>query len=240
MSCEKYIELISATLDGEATLDERNSVESHVQHCEGCRQRLESRRALKHAVGRLQGRASPPEAVQARIEALRFRLPRRRRWLRHGLVASVLVAGLLVAIFVGRSWLDEERGPSLSDELIVDHLKYVPEEMPAEVASDDESEVLRFFAGKVDFEPRVPQLQGTRLIGGRACRIEGQMVQLLFYERGGRKLSLYVSDGSMQLDGCRGRGGHHVCGHRRGNLSLMLVGDASDTELRTLLDSATM
>lgn len=240
MSCDKYIELISAALDAEMTAEERISVENHVQHCAGCRQRLEGQRALKHAVGRLQGRASPPEAVQARIEALRFRLPRRQRWLRHSLVAAALAAGLLLATLVGRNWMDRNDSPSLPDELIADHLKYVPEKMPAEVASDDESEVLRFFAGKVNFEPRVPQLEGTRLIGGRACRIDGQLVQLLFYERGGQKLSLYVSGGPIQLDGCQGRGGHHVCGERRGDLSLMLVGDAPDIELRTLLDGASL
>jgi len=239
MSHEKYIELISSTLDGEATLEERAIVENHTAECQDCRQLLDSQRALKHAVSRLEGRASPPEAVHARIDALRFRLPRKHRWQRRAAYASLVAAGIAVALLVGRGLPNgEER--SLPDELIADHLKYVPEDMPAEVASDDQSEVRRFFENKVGFEPVVPRLAGSRLLGGRACRIEGRMVQLLFYERGPQKLSLYVSDGSMNLDGCQGRDGHHVCGHRRGPLSLMLVGDAPDSELRALLDSAAM
>jgi len=239
MSCEHYTELLSATLDGEVTEAERTELQRHIADCTRCQRRLDGQRALKHAVGRLDGRASPPEAVQARIEALRFRLPRKRAWLRRAGYISLAAAGVAIALLVGRG-LDDGKQASLPDELIADHLKYVPEDMPAEVASDDQAEVRRFFEGKVDFDPVVPQLHGTRLIGGRACRIEGQMVQLLFYERGHQKLSLYVSDGSMALDGCRGRGGLHVCGHRRGNLSLMLVGDSPDIELRTLLAGAAL
>jgi len=239
MNCGQYIEHISATLDGEATPEERASVERHTAECDDCRRALEGQRALKHAVSRLEGRASPPEAVHARIEALRFRLPRKRRWQRRAAYAALVVAAMALALLAGRSLLNG-KPRSLPDELIADHLKYGPEDMPAEVASDDQSEVRRFFEDKVDFEPVVPRLEGSRLIGGRACRIEGRMVQLLFYERGRQKLSLYVTESSMILDGCQGRDGHHVCGHERGRLSLRLVGDAPDTELQALLDSAVM
>jgi anti-sigma factor RsiW len=239
MNCSKYVELISATLDGEATPEERSRVEQHTAQCAQCRRLLHGQRALKHAISRLDGRASPPEAVHARVEALRFRWPSKRRRLRGVAYASLAVVGTALALLAGRGLPGGARR-SLPDELIADHLKYMPEDMPAEVASDDPSEVRRFFEGKLGFEPVVPRLEGSRLIGGRACRIEGQMVQLLFYERGREKLSLYVSDGSMNLDGCRGRDGHYVCGHRRGRLSLMLVGDAPDAELRTLLGSAVL
>lgn len=239
MSCVKYIELISATLDGEATDAERAELQEHVAACSECQERLDGQRVLKHAVARLSGRASPPEAVHARIEALRFRLPRRRRWLRRVGYASLVAAGLAMALLVGRG-LPDGKQASLPDELIADHLKYVPEDMPAEVASQDPLEVRRFFQGKVGFDPVVPALDGSRLIGGRLCRIEGKTVQLLFYERGGQKLSLYVSEGSAGVVGCHGRGGPRVCGHRSENLSLMLVGDAPETELRALLSSAAM
>jgi len=236
MSCEKYLELISASLDDEATDSEKVAVAQHVAGCTACRRRLAGQRALKHAVSRLAGRASPPEAVQARIEALRFG-PRRKRGFRRLSYASLAAAALIAAVVGGRSWLVSHRGPSLSDELIADHMKYVPEAMPAEVASGDPSEVRRFFRGKVPFDPVVPRLEGAALLGGRLCRIRGDYEQLLFYERDGTKLSLYVTS-QQRPSSCEGSRGYHLCGHRRGGLSWSLVGDASPNDLRALLESA--
>jgi len=239
--CTKYIGLISATLDGAATHEERADLEAHVAACERCQERLEGARALKHAVARLPGREKPPEAVQARIEALRFGPSgsHRQRWRRRAAVSAVAIAGALAAVVLGRSLTHREAEPTLADELIADHMKYVPEAMPAEVASEDPHEVRRFFDGKVPFDPVVPRLPGARLLGGRLCRIHGEREQLLFYERGGTKLSLYVSSRQRPTT-CAGKSGYHVCGHEHGGLSWMLVGDAPEGDLRTLLSRASL
>jgi len=239
VSCQKYIELVSAHLDGEATEQERKDLEAHVDDCADCRQRLQAARALKHAVAGLPGRQAPPEAVQARVEMLRFRAraPHSRRGLRRLLVGAAIAACLLGALAIERGLLHPE--PRLADELIANHMKYVPEAMPAEVASDNPGEVQRFFTGKVPFDPVVPRLPGARLLGGRLCRIRGDREQLLFYERGGTKLSLYVSS-RQRPTSCRAKNGYHVCGHERGGLSWMLVGDVAEGELRTLLRRASL
>lgn len=234
--CAKYIELISATLDGETTSDERADLEKHLEGCSECQRRIDGQRALKHAVSRLEGRARPPEAVQARIEALRFGPPH-KRWSRRLTYAAALAASVMVAAIVGRAWLAGDQVPSLSDELIADHMKYVPEAMPAEVASDDPAAVRRFFDGKVPFDPVVPRLQGASLLGGRLCRIRGDYEQLLFYERGGTKLSLYVTSQARPAS-CEGSRGYHLCGHRQGGLTWTLVGDAPPDDLRALLEGA--
>jgi len=239
MSCTKYIEAVSAYFDGELAPQERADVERHMASCAACAERLESLRALKHAVAHLQGRASPPEAVHARIEVLRFRLRPPSRQFRRVALAAVGLA-VLVAFALGPAWLRLRAHPPLYDELIADHLRYVPEAMPAEVASQDPSKVRRFFAGQVPFEPLVPALDGARLIGGRVCKIDGRKTQLLFYELKDRKLSLYVSDRPTASQGCHKARGHHVCGRGRGHLSLMLVGDAPQNKLWALLDDATL
>jgi anti-sigma factor RsiW len=240
VSCRQYAEAISAYLDGETAAEEHAGLQRHVASCTECSEHLEGFRALKHAVARLEGRSSPPEPVQARIEALRFRLRPRGRWLRRfGLAAAVGAAALAVAT-LGRDWLRIRPHASLPEELIADHLRYVPEAMPAEVASGDADEVRRFFVGRVPFEPVVPRLGAARLIGGRVCKIEGHKVQLLFYEIVGRKLSLYVSDREAKMEACHSGGEHCVCGKRLGALSLMLVGRAPERELRELLNEAVL
>ena len=86
--------------------------------------------------------------------------------------------------------------------------------------------------------PVVPSLPGANLIGGRLCRIGGEHVQLLSYDRARSKPSLYVSNRAVTSSECRGNHGYRVCGHRRGKLSFMLVGDAPEGELRELLANA--
>ena len=126
----------------------------------------------------------------------------------------------------------------LAEELISDHLKYAPQAMPAEVASADPETVRRFFAGALAFEPAVPTLPVAQLLGGRLCNIDGRKVQLLFYEQGSRRLSLYVSDGPALAGECGGDGPHHVCSRDAEGLTLTLVGDAPADEIRSLLANA--
>jgi len=53
---------------------------------------------------------------------------------------------------------------------------------PDYTVSDDPEVVARFFEGHVAFPASVPKLPGARLLGGRLCRIEGKLTELLFYE----------------------------------------------------------
>lgn len=50
-----------------------------------------------------------------------------------------------------------------------------------------------------------------RPIGGRLCTLDGERVELLFYERGGQVLSLFVSGGDSFPETCAESKGHSVC-----------------------------
>ena len=238
MSCAELTEAISAHLDAELTGSEAAAVEAHLTSCGDCRKRHDGFRALKHAVARLHGRVEPPEAVHARVEALRFR--RAPAWGRFAFAGSAAAAVLLATLVVGRLWTVVEEEDPLPSELIADHLRSAPDVMPAEISSADRGEVARFFRAKVPFEPVVPRLGSAQLIGGRVCKIQGRKVQLLFYELGERKLSLYVSDRPTSMEKCHEDGGHCVCGKQLAGLSLMLVGRGPESEMRQLLDEAVL
>lgn len=240
MSCVEWLERISASVDDALAEVERESLEKHVAACTECRDRLLSMRALKHAVARLPSREAPPGAVRARVESLPLEGIRPGRFDVLPWIAAALV--LLGAAWAALSLRHRGERPSmdLAQALVDDHLRSVPEAMPAEVTTSDPQQVVRFFSGRVPFPPVAPHLPGSQLIGGRLCKLDGQRVELLFYGSGGRTLSLYAFGGGMDVTGCRQARDHSVCGRRLGDLRLLLVGRASGDELRRLLDEATL
>jgi anti-sigma factor RsiW len=222
-------------------------VEAHLAMCSTCAARVESHRALKHGLATLDARLSPSPAVRARVEAQRFRNRYRRRRVRQLALGSAAAVAALVVLVAGITQRPDDSAETihepraaLANELITDHLKYAVRAMPAEVASADPETVRRYFEGAVGFTPAVPTFPAARLLGGRLCSIDGRRVQLLFYEQGSRRLSLYVSDGPALAGECRGDGPLHVCSRQHEGLTLTLVGDGPEAEIRTLLQSATL
>lgn len=237
--CAEWEALLSASLDGALSQDERRETDEHLAACAACRQRLLSMRALKHALARLPSRARPPGAVRAHVESLVYRDRRSgRRGLAVRLALVVSVVAAITAFLAGRR-VDDTSSDPLADELAADHLHSLPEAMPAEVASDDPEETIRFFSGRVPFEPVAPRLPGARLVGGRLCKIQGRRVQLLFYRaHPGETISLFVSDQDLAGEGCRPARGLHVCGRKASGLTLLAVGGSPPGDLRRLLDAA--
>lgn len=240
MSCMEWLEWISASLDGELTEREREELEGHLSGCAECHQRRLSIRAVKHAIARLPSRETPPGAVRARVESLPLQRVR-SRWFRvlRWTAASLIVlgagwAGLSFRHHAGRT------GNGLAEALVDDHLRSVPDAMRAELTTGDPQQVVRFFEGRVPFSPVAPRLPGSRLMGGRLCMLKGKRAELLFYGSGNRTLSLYAFGGDMDVGGCRPARGHWVCDRRVGDMTLLLVGQASGDELRRLLDGASL
>ncbi|MEX0999032.1 MAG: hypothetical protein WD000_03615 [Thermodesulfobacteriota bacterium] len=89
----------------------------------------------------------------------------------------------------------ENQSASLASRLVEDHIKNIPGDV--QILSSDPVIVEQWFRGKLDFVVNVPKLRDTRFIGGRLCQIEGKRLALLFYEKDGRSLSVFVMDGSI-------------------------------------------
>ncbi|MGH9161032.1 MAG: anti-sigma factor family protein [Vicinamibacteraceae bacterium] len=246
MSSELDVERLSAYLDGALPEAEREAVETHLTACAACRARLQTLRAVKHALARLPSCEEPPGAVRAHVEGLRFpQAARKHRRRFFGLLAAAVPLMAAAAVLYVMSPVTPVPH-ELTNELVVDHLKSVPEVRPAEVASQDPHEVIQFFAGHVPFRPIAPVLPGARLVGGRLCSIAGERGQLLFYranaEAGSTEqtLSLFVSGAPFETQGCRATRGHHVCGRTVGRLKLVLVGKLPEARLSRLLEKAAL
>jgi anti-sigma factor RsiW len=240
--CSEWFERLSARLDGALTPEESEAARGHLAACAACDRRLRSMRALKHAVARLPSREAPPGAVRAHVESLVFsrRRSRRRLLALQVLLAASVAVAIWASVAVRRP--AEVRSARLADELAADHLHSVPEAMPAEVATGDPAEVVRFFSGRVSFTPIAPHLEGARLVGARLCKIEGRRVQLLFYRHGSDStLSLFVAGhDSGPASGCQEARGLAVCSRTSRGLTLHLVGTGARPDLQRLLETATL
>lgn len=239
MPCHASNERLSAYLDDAGHLvAERAGLETHLADCAQCANRLDALRALKHAVARLPSREEPTGAVRTHVEALRLEQPPRERRRRvFGLAAAAALAVTVAASYAIRR-VDHAAG--LADDLVADHLSSVPEVRPAEIASNDRASIAQFFGDHVPFPVVVPDVPGADLLGARLCRIEGRRVELLFYRREGRTLSLFVTDNPVAGGACWAARGHHVCSRVQGKTAMLLVGELPADELRRLLDESTL
>jgi len=239
MTCQQTAELLSSYVDGELAPADRAEIDTHLAECASCLAQVESARCLKHAIARLPSREEPPGAIRARVEALRFGkasffFARRPVWMAG---VALLLAAILAAVAVRNA---QSPGARLARELVGDHLRWQADVAPAEVASDDPQQVMRFFQGRVPFTPIAPHLPDARLTGGRLCKIEGRGAQLLFYTCGRQTLSVFVLDRDPGDGRCRDSRGRHVCSRRIGELTVLAVGEMPGQMLEKLLREATL
>lgn len=71
MTCEQFVELVTAYLDGAMTTDEAAHFEDHLALCQGCITLVEQFRETIRLTGRLEPEDISPEAREQLLEAFR-------------------------------------------------------------------------------------------------------------------------------------------------------------------------
>jgi anti-sigma factor RsiW len=150
--------------------------------------------ALNEALGR-RPKYAAPQSLTARLRTQW--LPRKqRRWVA---TASLALAASVIAVVGGavgeralvlRS-LSHER---LNDEAVNDHLRILEGDRPLEVLSGGIHQVKPWFAGHVDFAPRVPEMPEDEfpLVGGATARFLDRRAAVFEYKRRLHGISLLV------------------------------------------------
>jgi len=206
-------------------------------HCALCRDRRRSLLDVRRAVGALPRGAEVPVAVAALLDGpARARRPTRR-------VAALLLAAGLLALVLGvalrRGGARRVMAASLAQEIALDHLHYERRIDAAEVRGT-RGEVVGFFERTLLRRPRIADLEATRLLGGKRCRIGGRWSALVWFDRAGHWLSLFaLPQDAVVSRGCARASGVNVCGARdpEGG-ARVLAGDLPDDELLRLLDES--
>ncbi|MCI0589329.1 MAG: zf-HC2 domain-containing protein [Planctomycetes bacterium] len=233
MSCEEVRALLGDWVDGELEEDARRALEAHAASCPDCARRLQFERRLKELVAR-RGRLPEPPAYLAERVRRRIAEVRRpaRRW--KGIAAAVALFAALG--FLARGFLGPGRDGRVARALVDDHAKFASRTDALEVAAADREGIEAWFQGRLPFEPRLPGL-AARPVGARVCRVLERPCALVFYEKGGCRLSLFVFDGESfgSAFPVRTEGGRFaVVGWAEAGLRYALVSDLPSTEMERL------
>jgi len=242
VSCGVPRERVHAWVDGELSVEAALEAERHARGCSECAAAYRSALALREAI-RGGGLAAPPsESLEARLRA---RLAREERpapprgvpgW---AAIAAALVLGAALGSLL--SPLREAiRARGLDETLVAAHVRALAAGKRIEVASSDQHTVKPWFAGKVDFSPKVKDLaaDGFPLEGGRVDRVGRESAAALAYGRARHKIDLFVWVERGPVTGiatARVRG-INVVRWTEGDLAYAAVSDLNESELLAFAD----
>ncbi len=228
-TCEVAFETLSAYVDGELSREAELELRRHLDGCNGCPARVEGLLTIKQAVTASAEVRPVPHTLRERLGAL---TPRRRRVPLTG--ALVALAAMVLAAVGVTEWARRQPGAAhdpATQALVADHIHYLHEPDPLQVASSDPERIAAWFDGKVPFRVEIPRLEAATLLGARLCSLRGEKVALAFYETGGKRLSLFVGDPTAfpapPEGGCtKVLGDYRVCLVPSASTTLAMVGDA--------------
>jgi anti-sigma factor RsiW len=210
MTCNEFLRAIDAYLDDELSVMDILRAHGHLLSCEFCHRVVGSEATLHALLADDAARDELPGSLRERIiqrvtaedDAGASREPADARS-RLGSFAS-LSAFLAAVAFVGLLLLvpliPGSRGPAelapLAAELAAKHLLYSGGQGSAlEMKTSEPSEMIRWLERRVGLSLRLPQLDqpDDRLIGGRVSSLADAPAAYLLYQRGGRRISLFVT-----------------------------------------------
>ena len=236
MSCAFSRERVHAWLDGELSVEAALAAEQHVQECATCAAEYRSARALREALRGGGLVAAPPESLEARVRA---GLERERRAPGRGIPGwAAVAAALVLGVALGTLFVpirDAARARGGDDALVSAHVRALSAGPLVEIPSGDRHAVKPWFAGRVDFSPKVVDLaaEGFPLKGGRVDRVAGRPAAVLAYGKDRHEVDLFVwvapaSLPTVTLSTVRG---HHVARWTEGDLAYAAVSDLEEAEL---------
>lgn len=221
-------------------------IERHAQHCGKCRRLLEDLKQMRCALRRELTYMRIPAAVKVRvIHALnhesKFRIaPVNRRGLRAWCTrpfwrgAFAAIGGMALAASLTLLLVAPPLGSSLSGDLLSAHVRSLIPEHLIDVVSSDMHTVKPWFSSHADVSPAVAdfELQGYKLIGGRADYFEHQRVAVVVYQRGSHVINVFSWDHTRRtLSKSATRDGYHLAFWESGDLAYCAVSDAGWDEL---------
>ncbi len=202
MNCPEVISLIRDYVDHELAPQEMSQMKAHLDKCSSCTERLEEERYLKLSI-RKWVKSDPAPAGLTNVIARQIRTQKKIQtsWLKRRTLIFVSLAGafLLGGLSVW-GWLSFSKDQAVSTpsewtrELVNDHVRYLSVVNPAQHLASSAKEVEKISLSKVDFSLRLPEFtsEEMKLSGVRFCRLLDRRIALLFYERNGKRLSLFA------------------------------------------------
>jgi mycothiol system anti-sigma-R factor len=190
LRCAGISRFVDTYLDGEFAETDRAEFEGHLGECESCRGKVRVQADWKAAIKAAAPREQAPAALRNRVARSIARESRPmlswRAWAVRAMPAAAAV-GLLATFMISKvQW-----SPVAAD-IVAKHAKMTPLEV-----SGGNDQVRKWYADKVDFPVRVPQLcrqQPCSLRGARLSSIADKPAAYLVYDVNGDKVSVFIFD----------------------------------------------
>jgi anti-sigma factor RsiW len=235
-------EQVHAWVDGELSVEAALEAERHARTCAECAADYRSAVALREAIRGAGLLIPPPGSLEERLRA-GLEAEDRRKPLRGVPGWAAMAAALVLGVGLGASLAplgEAIRLHGLDERLVAAYLKTLSEGLRTQVASADQHTVKPWFAGKLDFSPKVKDLsaEGFPLVGGRVARVGRKPAASLAYVRGRHAVDLFVWVAPAAAPGiatARVRG-INVVRWAEGDLGYAAVSDLNETELLAFAD----
>jgi anti-sigma factor RsiW len=247
MQCPEFVRA-QAYFDRELDSPGAADIERHAQHCGKCCKLLEDLKQVRCALRRELTFMGTPAAMKVRIiRALNqesgfgvtsVHRQDLRAWCARpfwhgafaGIGAVVLAASLTFLVTA------QPLGSSLPGDLLRAHVSSLMSEHLIDVVSTDKHTVKPWFSSHADVPPAVAdfELQGYKLIGGRADYFDHQRAAVVVYQRGLHIINIFSWDRNGTLPENATRDGYHLAFWESGDLAYCAVSDTGWDELLEL------
>lgn len=244
MMCNDAGLLLHAYLDNELDAAQSVSIERHLQSCAGCSSQQADYMQLRQGFAQASLYRNAPDALRkqwlaATSASAAQRPPAKTRSMPVALaMAASFVAAWLIA--APAWWFTAHRSGAI-DEVVSSHIRSMQPQHLVDVVSTDQHTVKPWFAGRLDFSPRVKDLanEGFPLLGGRLDALDGHNVAALVYKRHLHIINLYqwpTSSAAREPDVMQQRG-YTVIQWTADRMRFVAVSDANESELQQFVQT---
>ncbi len=169
---------------------------AHLAECAACRALLAADERLENVIRRELKKVAVPERLMARIDqnlrGMEETVGKNTSLFQWKMVVPALAMAMLALILLF-PFTGNINNPEKLARLAVDsHMKNYAMIFEATEVSD----IPGWFIGKLDFNIKIPDLagKGLSLVGGRKCSIGNKAAAYLFYNKNGKRASLFMID----------------------------------------------
>lgn len=223
MKCALIEKHVGSYVDGELEVATRIEFDEHFDACEVCQERLafelSSREWIRESLqtqapsglrANILAALDAEEAEEAEDGGKVVSLPapaasQEPTWSMAWRLVPAAAATALV-IFGGTAWRYHQA--SADDAALQDVVRVHAASLPADVAFDGDAEagaeqVNEWFRGRVEFPVRAAEFESRdmRLVGARLSNVRERRAAALYYELGGQRVTVVVTDADMADDG---------------------------------------
>jgi anti-sigma factor (TIGR02949 family) len=233
-SCRDIDPLVTPYVDGEATADQRATVDAHLSACPPCRRRAGAEAAARDSLRSRMCRPCAPEHLRKRCRKAATAIGRMTSTYS---MSSLSAVAVLVIVGGGVSVYALTRfSPTvLAAQLALDHAKcfaLYDSRDPID-AKNAEDQFLRAHGWRLQL-PQTPPADGLELVGVRQCFCgEGPAVHVM-YRHQGQPLSLYVLHDVTRPPASTEAFGHDAVIWSKNGSTYVLLGRESDAALQHL------